>query len=91
MEINGLAGTVISEDKLILTQIINASQTIAAVFFLCEHVHSTAMSLRGCKRLTKLSQMLENLVGFDTENWLVHGCFGAVSNIKHIFSLHVTI
>lgn len=35
MEINGLAVTVINEDKLISTQIINASQAMKAAFFLC--------------------------------------------------------
>lgn len=35
MEINGLALTVINEDKLIWTQIINASQTMKAAFFVC--------------------------------------------------------
>lgn len=34
MEINGLAVTVINEDKLISTQIINASQAMKAAFFL---------------------------------------------------------
>ena len=65
MEINGLAVTIINEDKLISTQIMNASQTMKASLLLCMCVLTLCADKDGVE---ERFLMLGNVVSISCEN-----------------------